>query len=108
MAESREEILKRNAYRFAEYYYDNVASKEGTPLVPMEKAAMRKGKDSYVDLMADAAYEKMKADPSYSTENWSDDVSARLDKQKPMEGALYAFGSGKSSEQVHDEVPSID
>lgn len=104
MAESREEILKRNAYRFAEYYYDNVASKEGTPLVPMEKAAMRKGKDAYVDLMADAAYEKMKADPSYSSENWSDDVSARLDKQKPMEGALYAFGSGKSSEQVHDEV----
>lgn len=104
MAESREEILKRNAYRFAEYYYDNVASKEGTPLVPMEKAAMRKGKDDYVDLMADAAYEKMKADPSYSPENWSDDVAARLDKQKPMEGSLYAFGSGKSSEQVHDET----
>ena len=104
MAESREEILKRNAYRFAEYYYDNVASKEGTPLVPMEKAAMRKGKDEYVDLMADAAYEKMKADPSYSAENWSDDVAARLDKQKPMEGSLYAFGSGKSSEQVHDEA----
>lgn len=104
MAESREEILKRNAYRFAEYYYDNVASKEGTPLVPIEKAAMRQGKDAYVDLMADAAYEKMKADPSYSSQNWSDDVAARLDKQKPMEGALYSFGSGKSSEQVHDEV----
>lgn len=104
MAETREEILKRNAQRFAEYYYDNVASKEGTPLVPMEKAAMKKGKDAYVDLMMDAAYEKMKADPSFSQENWSDDVAARLDKQKPMEGALYAFGSGKSSEQVHDET----
>ena len=104
MAETREEILKRNAQRFAEYYYDNVASKQGTPLTPMEKAAMDRGRDAYVDLMMDAAFAKMKVDPSYSDENWSDDVAARLDKQKPMEGALYAFGGGKSSEQVHDET----
>lgn len=104
MAETREEILKRNAQRFAEYYYDNVASKQGTPLTPMEKAAMTRGRDAYVDLMMDAAFAKMSADPSYNEENWSDDVAARLDKQKPMEGALYAFGGGKSSEQVHDET----
>lgn len=98
MADTREEVLSRNAERFAKAYYDNAAL-NGAPMVPPERKAFEKGKDAYVDWMARAMYAKMAADPEYTEENWNDAKAARLDAFKDIEGASYAMAGGKSPEQ---------
>lgn len=98
MADTREEVLSRNAERFAKAYYDNAAL-NGAPMVPPEREAFEKGKDAYVDWMARAMYAKMAADPEYTEENWNDAKAARLDAFKDIEGASYAMAGGKSPEQ---------
>ena len=102
MAETREEVLSRNAQRFAKAYYDNAAL-NGAPMVPAERQAFEKGEDAYIDWMASAMYAKMAADPDYSEENWNDAKAARLDDFKDIEGASYAMAGGKSPEAVNYE-----
>lgn len=102
MAETREEVLSRNAHRFAKYYYDNDAMK-GAPMVPEERKAFERGEDAYIDWMARAMYEKMAGSDEYSEENWDESKADRLDSFKDKEGASYAIGGGKSPEQVDYE-----
>lgn len=102
MSESREEVLSRNAFRFAKSYYDNFASK-GVSMAPAERQAFEKGEDAYIDWAAGAMYAKMAADPDYSADNWDDAKAERLDKYKDVEGALYAFHGDKSPEQDNYE-----
>jgi hypothetical protein len=87
MSETREEVLSRNAFRFAKSYYDNFASK-GVSMLPAERKAFEKGEDAYVDWVAGAMYAKMSADPEYSADNWDDAKAERLDKYKDADGAL--------------------
>lgn len=102
MSESREEVLSRNAFRFAKSYYDNFASK-GVSMAPAERQAFEKGEDAYIDWAAGAMYAKMAADPDYSSDNWDDAKAERLDKYKDVDGALYAFHGDKSPEQDNYE-----
>lgn len=100
MAETREEVLARNAQRFAKAYYDNAAMK-GAPMVPPERQAFEKGEDAYVDWMTKAMYAKMAADQNYTEENWNDAKADRLDAFKDVAGAEYAIGGGAGPEDVH-------
>lgn len=100
MADTREEVLERNAQRFAKAYYDKAAMK-GAPMVPAERQAFEKGEDAYLDWMSRAMYAKMAADPNYTEENWNDAKADRLDAFKDIAGAEYAMGGGASPEDVN-------
>lgn len=102
MAETREEVLSRNAQRFAKAYYDNAAM-SGVPMVPAERKAFEEGEDAYIDWMARAMYAKMDGDPEYSVDNWNDAKAERLDAFKDIDGAAYAMAGGKSPEQANYE-----
>ena len=102
MAETREEVLSRNAQRFAKAYYDNAAMR-GVPMVPDERKAFEEGEDAYIDWMARAMYAKMAAEDEYSADNWNDAKAERLDAFKDIEGAEYAMAGGKSPEQKNYE-----
>ena len=102
MAETREEVLSRNAQRFAKAYYDNAAMR-GVPMVPDERKAFEEGEDAYIDWMARAMYAKMAAEDEYSADNWNDAKAERLDAFKDLEGAAYAMAGGKSPEQKNYE-----
>jgi hypothetical protein len=102
MAETREEVLSRNAQRFAKAYYDNAAMR-GVPMVPEERKAFEEGEDAYIDWMARAMYAKMANAEEYSADNWNDAKAERLDAFKDLEGAAYAMAGGKSPEQKNYE-----
>lgn len=102
MAETREEVLSRNAQRFAKAYYDNAAMR-GVPMVPEERKAFEEGEDAYIDWAARAIYAKMANDEEYSADNWNDAKAERLDSFKDIEGAAYAMANGKSPEQANYE-----
>lgn len=102
MAETREEVLSRNAQRFAKAYYDNAAMR-GVPMLPDERKAFEEGEDAYIDWMARAMYAKMANAEEYSADNWNDAKAERLDAFKDLEGAAYAMAGGKSPEQANYE-----
>lgn len=102
MAETREEVLSRNAQRFAKAYYDNAAMR-GVPMVPEERKAFEEGEDAYIDWMARAMYAKMSNADEYSADNWNDAKAERLDAFKDIDGAAYALAGGKSPEQANYE-----
>lgn len=102
MAETREEVLSRNAQRFAKAYYDNAAMR-GVPMLPDERKAFEEGEDAYINWMARAMYAKMAAEDEYSADNWNDAKAERLDAFKDIEGAAYAMAGGKSPEQKNYE-----
>lgn len=102
MAETREEVLSRNAQRFAKAYYDNAAMR-GVPMVPEERKAFEEGEDAYIDWAARAIYAKMSNADEYSADNWNDAKAERLDAFKDIDGAAYAMAGGKSPEQANYE-----
>jgi len=102
MAETREEVLSRNAQRFAKAYYDNAAMR-GVPMVPEERKAFEEGEDAYIDWAARAIYAKMSNADEYSADNWNDAKAERLDAFKDIDGAAYALAGGKSPEQANYE-----